>query len=116
MQEGSLKDDATMRNLNLSSCGVMIHPYVPWLEASLDGLVYDHLERPKCGLGEIKCPNAQSFVNRGQQKLKEGHSYYWQIQEQLLLTGMKWCNVIVYANNDMLVQQIYRDDEVVSKR
>ncbi|KAL1252626.1 hypothetical protein QQF64_017319 [Cirrhinus molitorella] len=122
MESGALKDYATLKNLNLSKCGLVIHPEAPWLGASPDGLVYDPLERPTCGLVEMKCPNAQSYIDcgyltvqQGQHKLKESHAYYWQVQGQLLVTGMKWCDFVICANNDMFVQRIYRDEAVLSK-
>ncbi|KAK7915509.1 hypothetical protein WMY93_011270 [Mugilogobius chulae] len=93
MESGALKEYAAMKNLNLSQCGPVIHPDAPWLGASPDGLIYDPLERPKCGLVEMKCPNVQSYidcgyltVDQGQHKLKESHAYYWQVQGQLLVT------------------------------
>lgn len=120
MEAAALKDYATMKNVNLTQCGLVIHPEAPWLGATPDGLVYDPLERPAFGLVEIKCPNAQSFVDcgyltvqQGQHKLKESHSYYWQVQGQLLITGMAWCDFVVCANDDMFVQRIYRDEEML---
>ena len=59
----ALKDHATLKNLNLRKCGLVIHPDAPWLGASPDGLVYDPLERPSFGLVEMKCPNAQSYID-----------------------------------------------------
>ncbi|KAL6460785.1 hypothetical protein MHYP_G00307510 [Metynnis hypsauchen] len=58
METGALKDYAVLKNLNLTKCGLVIHPDASWLGASPDGLVYDPLERPSFGLVEIKCPNA----------------------------------------------------------
>ena len=94
----------------------------PWFGASPDGLVYDPLERPTCGLVEIKCPNAQSYVDcgyltvhQGQRKLRESHAYYWQVQGQLLVTGMVWCDFVVCANNDVCSAYIYINEEVLSK-
>ncbi|XP_076841765.1 uncharacterized protein LOC143485935 isoform X1 [Brachyhypopomus gauderio] len=63
METGALKDYADLKNLNLTKCGLVIHPDASWLGASPDGLVYDPLERPSFGLVEIKCPNTQSYVD-----------------------------------------------------
>uniref|UniRef100_A0A8C1CNC2 SWIM-type domain-containing protein n=1 Tax=Cyprinus carpio carpio TaxID=630221 RepID=A0A8C1CNC2_CYPCA len=121
MEAGALKDYATLKNLNLRKCGLVIHPDAPWLGASPDGLVYDPLERPSFGLVEMKCPNALSYidcrylrVDHGTYKLKESHAYYWQVQGQLLMTGMEWCDFVVCAHDDMFVQRIYRDTSVLS--
>lgn len=45
-------------------------------------------------------------------QLKSQHSYYWQVQGQLLITGMVWCDFVVFAEDDMLIQRIYQDNEV----
>ncbi len=92
---------------------LVIYPDAP------DGLVYDPLERPPFGLVEIKCPNAVSYIDcrylradHGIYKLKESHPYYWQVQGQLLITGMEWCDFVICAHDDMFVQRIYRDTSV----
>lgn len=120
METGALKDYATLKNLNLTKCGLVIHPDAPWLGASSDGFVYDSLERPCFGLVEVKCPNVQSYVDcryltmeHGKHQLKHSHAYYWQVQGQLLITGMQWCDFVVCAIDDMFVQRIYRDDVVL---
>ena len=47
-------------------------------------------------------------------KLKKQHSYYWQVQGQLLITGMEWRDFVVFAEEDMVVQRIYKDTEVAA--
>lgn len=71
---------------------------------------------------EIKCPNVKSYVDYphlkmkdGNLELKQGHGYYWQVQGQLLLTGMEWCDFVVFAEEDTLIQRIYRDSGVMQK-
>lgn len=51
----------------------------------------------------------------GNLELKQGHGYYWQVQGQLLLTGMEWCDFVVFAEEDTLIQRIYRDSGVMQK-
>ncbi|KAG5273004.1 hypothetical protein AALO_G00171700 [Alosa alosa] len=65
-------------------------------------------ENPPFGLVEIKCPNAKSYVdckylrsNGNTMSLKRQHAYYWQVQGQLLVTGMEWCDFVVFAEDDM---------------
>ncbi|XP_034037280.1 uncharacterized protein LOC117520085 isoform X2 [Thalassophryne amazonica] len=122
METGALKDYAVLKNLNLTKSGLVVHPEDPWLGPSPDGLVYDPLERPSFGLVEIKCPNVQSHtdckflkVTQGLHKLKEGHCYYWQVQGQLLLTGMQWCDFVICAHDDIFVQRIYRETSVLDE-
>ncbi|KAJ8368736.1 hypothetical protein SKAU_G00087640 [Synaphobranchus kaupii] len=121
LEAGALKDYATLKNMNSRKCGLVIHPDAPWLGASPDGVVYDPLERPSFGLVEMKCPNALNYidcsylrVDHGTHKLKENHPYYWQVQGQLLITGMEWCDFVVCAHDDMFVQRIYRHTTVLN--
>lgn len=109
-----------LEHLNLTKCGLVVHPDAPWLGASPDGLVYDPLERPSFGLIEIKCPNTQSYidckflkVDNGVHKLKESHCYYWQVHWELLITGFEWSDFVVFAHDDIFVQRIYRNDGVL---
>ncbi|XP_041912133.1 uncharacterized protein LOC121677449 isoform X2 [Alosa sapidissima] len=106
-------------HVNYTPSGLVIHPTTPWLAASPDGVVYDPNTNPQFGLVEFKCPNVKNFVDckyvkmeNGSPKLKKSHAYYWQVQGQLLLTGMQWCDFVVWAQEDYLVQRIYIDTEV----
>ncbi|KAG9278156.1 hypothetical protein AMEX_G5969 [Astyanax mexicanus] len=115
----AIQEYCQMKNTNDCPCGFVIHPDAPWLGSSPDGLVFDPTESPPFGLVEIKCPNAKSYVDcsylkmqSGTMKLKQTHSYYWQVQGQLLLTGMEGCDFVVFAEEDILIQRIYRDCEV----
>ncbi|XP_047219736.1 uncharacterized protein LOC124867367 [Girardinichthys multiradiatus] len=105
-----------IKNTNYWPCGFIIHPDAPWLGSSPDGVVFDPTVRTTFGLLEIKCPNAKSYVDckylrkcNGTMKLLSSHCYYWQVQGRLLITGMEWCDFVVYAEDDIFVQRIYRD-------
>lgn len=115
----AIQEYCKTKNTNYWPCGFVIHPDAPWLGSSSDGVVFDPTEKPPFGLLEIKCPNSKSYVDCsylkmhcGNMQLKSQHSYYWQVQGQLLITGMEWCDFVVFAENDMLIQRIYRDNEV----
>lgn len=93
-----------MRNVSYTPCGLVIYPDAPWLGASPDGLVYDPSTQPPFGLVEIKCPNVKSYMDckylqmqHGTSALCESHSYFWQIQGQLLITGLQWCDFLICA-------------------
>ena len=43
------------------------------------------------------------------------HAYYWQVQGQLLMSGLDWCDFVVCAQDDISVERIYRDPEVLSQ-
>ncbi|XP_063040896.1 uncharacterized protein LOC134435783 isoform X1 [Engraulis encrasicolus] len=107
------------KNVSYWPCGFVIHPDAPWLGSSPDGIVFDPTEKPPFGLVEIKCPNVKSYVdckylkaNGDIMSLKRQHAYFWQVQGQLLLTGMDWCDFVVFAEEDMVIQRVYRDKEV----
>ncbi|CAM4733060.1 unnamed protein product [Leuciscus chuanchicus] len=108
-----------MKNVNYTPCGLVIHPDAPWLGASPDGLIFDPFAQPPFGLVEIKCPNVKNYVDCKYFKMQDGtlalrksHSYYWQVQGQLLITGLQWCDLVICAQEDMLVQRIQVDPEV----
>ncbi|XP_041958540.1 activating transcription factor 7-interacting protein 1-like isoform X1 [Alosa sapidissima] len=103
-------------NTNYWPCGFIIHPDAPWLGSSPDGVVFDPTENPPYGLVEIKCSNCKSYVDckylklhGNTMQLKRQHSYYWQIQGQLLISGMEWCDFVVFAEDDVIIQRIYKD-------
>ncbi len=108
-----------IKRVNHYPCGFIIHPDTPWLGATPDGLVFDPTEPTPFGLLEIKCPNIKNYVdcpyvkmNLGNMELKRSHAYYYQVQGQLLVSGMTWCDFVVSAEEDTLIDRIYRDTEV----
>jgi putative phage-type endonuclease len=57
--------------------------------ASPDGLVGDD------GLLEIKCPESAQALQNALDGLYH-ENYHWQVQGQLLITGRKWCDFVVF--------------------
>ena len=41
--------------------------------------------------------------------LKKSHSYYYQVQMQLAVTGYSWCDVFLCTTKDSFQQKIYFD-------
>lgn len=86
--------------------GLVVHPKMPWLGASPDGVCVD-----KNLLIEIKCliptdsvdfASALAKVNylkydtlEQKYKLKEKHKYYAQIQLGMLLLDMQYCDFVI---------------------
>lgn len=106
--------------VNWSPCGLVVHPNAPWLGVIPDGVVYDPKEKHNYGLVYTKYVDVQSIVEcnfllcqNGVVQLKRNHRYYWQIQGQLMVTSMSWCDLLVYSRKDMLVQRIYRNELVI---
>ena len=101
-----------------------------WLAASPDGLVLDCSDyNNPCGLLEIKCPahaekvslvdlctkpelKPSSFFLRYVDRkfhLKTTHSYYYQVQGQLYITGRPWCDFVVWTLQYTSVEHIWFD-------
>lgn len=47
-------------------------------------------------------------------KLKTSHAYFWQVQGQLLITGLKWCD-FVWAEEDYFVERVQANKIVQQK-
>lgn len=122
MEADAIEEYCRLKRVNYYPFGFIIHPDIPWLGTSPDGVVFDPSESTEFGLVEIKCPNIKSYVDYphlkmkdGNLELKESHGYFWQVQGQLLLTGLAWCDFVVFAEEDTLIQRIYRDSGVMQK-
>ena len=85
-----------------------------FLGASPDRLVFG-TKRDNYGLLEVKCPlkyfkkplmkacqdkNFCCVMVNGSIKLKPQHAYFYQVQGQMAITGMTWCNFIVWFGLD----------------
>ena len=95
------------RFVNVHQTGFVINPGCPFLGASPDFLIYDPTCNEVFGLLEIKCPQCESYrdakylkIVNGQLKLKKTHEYYFQVMGQRAITGLKWCDFIVFCKND----------------
>ena len=109
------------RNVNVYRCGLVIDPSCPHLGATPDGKIYDPSENPPFGLIELKCPLVDSVnqcqclkKNNGILQLKSSHQYYYQIMGQMALSGLRWCDFIVWTPNDMHIERIKFDCDVFS--
>lgn len=116
MESKETVEYSKLTNVNYSPCGLILHPDAPWLGASLDGVVFDPTKYPQCGLVEIKCPTVKNIVDckylqmdNGFLIINKSHAYYWQVQGQLLVSGMQWCDFMVWAQEDYFVQRLHSD-------
>ncbi|KAJ8320593.1 hypothetical protein KUTeg_002180, partial [Tegillarca granosa] len=89
--------------VNLFSCGVVVSFSAPWLAASPDRNVYNPERNPPFGLLEIKCPSTSSVLERN-------HSYYYQVLSQLAATGLTWCDLYIWCENDDHLETIHFDN------
>ena len=110
---------AQLKGVNVRRSGFVINPGCPHLGASPDYIVFDPSENDDpFGLMEAKCLQCLSVQNEkclrrinGELKLKKSHEYYYQIQGQLGLTGMQWCDLMVLCKDDYHIERIYFDQE-----
>lgn len=107
--EGWAQQKPWLKKLRLATW-VCDPPGCPCVGSSPDGIIFDPTESQPFGSIEIKSPNAKSHVDcsylkmhSGTLKLKQSHSNYWQVQG-----WMDWCDFVVFADYDILVQRIGR--------
>ena len=106
--------------------GLVVNPSFPYLGASPDGKVYDPTEKDPFGLLEMKnpytwrnstmeeaCQDPNFFLHMvdSKPKLKEDDKsgYYAQVQGQLAVTGLPWCDFVVHlsGSHNLNVERIY---------
>ena len=47
----------------------------------------------------------------GKVVLKRSHSYYYQVQGQLALSGRKWCDFVIWTCVDISIERIFADSD-----
>ena len=119
-------EDVTVRK-----CGLLINPRYPYLGASPDGMVSCSC----CGDGliEIKCPFKYKDVfptedeavddknyclkrnTNGEVRLSTTHSYFDQIQGQMVVSEFKYCDFICWTNEGIFIERVYLDEEYEQK-
>ena len=71
----------------------------------------------KDGLVEFKCPTNKVFVKYlYTEKIDSG--YMWQMQMQMLVTGRKWCDYVVYNPKfpkPLIIQRVDFDEKKIEK-
>lgn len=112
------------KTVQVYRCGLVINPLAPYLGASPDGHVVDSaLTKDPNGVLEIKCPYSRKFKSlegslvcsdfyceksSNEIKLKENSNYFHQVQGQMLLCGVKWCDFVVYFSetDEMIIDRV----------
>lgn len=98
--------------VNVYPSGLVINPKCPWLGCSPDRKVFDFtaedLGHSPFGLLEVKVTkegttdfSTVQYITSGPNGniLKKNHSYYYQVQCQLALTGLDWCDFFSYVSD-----------------
>lgn len=114
-------------SVKVNSCGLYIDSSEPWLAASPNGIVIDMtLSSPNRGCLEVKCPlvyEKTTFVDAcktvttfcleqhgKQMSLSKSHSFYYQVQTQMHVTRLPWCDFVVWSpTQDPFVQRVQYD-------
>jgi hypothetical protein len=120
---------AAKPHVHIHKCGLVINEAFSFLGASPDGKVCDAGE---CGIMEIKCPyNARNYTiaeavekvkmfmimknDNNKLTLKKTHSYYVQVQGQLMVTGTHFCDFVVLTKKELHIERIFPDHSFMNK-
>jgi hypothetical protein len=121
LEANIIKKYTESTNVIVLPWGFVVHPEAQHLGASPDGKVLDETESYPFGLVEVKTTSAENVasvpfikITNGQAKLKESHKYYWQVQGQLAVTGLHWCDFVTDTAEDLTIQRIWRDEEFIA--
>lgn len=103
--------------------GLVVNPNMPWAGGTPDGKVLDSVYG--AGLLEVKCPYSYRMVTprnacaepdfyceliNGKPYLKKEHIYFFQVQGQMGICGVDWCDFVVYTKKGLLIQRIVFDE------
>lgn len=107
--------------VKVTDSGFFVSPKLFIFGCSPDGKVVDIGCEENFGLVEIKCPSSKFAVTPleacadpnfclhivdGSPKLKRTHVYYDQVQGQMGITGVTWCDFIVYTSCGLSIERI----------
>lgn len=122
----ALREYCKLTGNHVHSCGLVVNPTAPFLGASPDALV---CVKGVTGIVEVKCPfrclhltpaEAVSTLEKfylslspstGELVLDHNHAYYYQVQGQLLVTGVSFCDFVTYTPKGINVQRIFPEQE-----
>ena len=116
------------RNINVMEAGLVINPSLFWFGASPDGLVVDGTAWLPNGSLEVKCPETKKncsleelvadptfYVHIVNNKpcLKKDHSlgYYAQVQFQMGICQLPWCDFVVYTYKGLIIIRVPFDTD-----
>jgi len=109
--------------VEVNTCGLIIDTNDSWLAASPDGIVVDPTEQEhQKGCLEVKClyvcenrtiteacrqvPAFCLVEHEGLMCLSESHKYFFQIQTQMHVSRLVWCDFVVWCPRQIFVQRI----------
>ena len=116
--------------VRIRDCGLAVSTDYQYIGASPDGVVFNKSANPHFGLLKVKCPysaftKSQSGKDAatqekgfcleaasGSPRLRKDHPYYWQVQGQLAVTGMQWCDFVVWIGESLFIQRAHYDSDL----
>ena len=114
--------------LVVHKCGLWIDPSIPWLAATPDSILEVGQDK---GCLEVKCPylcakksiaqvsqESSSFClqnDNGKLQLKRNHQYFYQIQTQLYVTRLLWCDFVIWTPDEIFVEKIHYDQKFIEE-
>lgn len=126
-EEKAVKCFEINKNIKTERCGLFISKQFPYLAASPDRVLED-----RSALVEIKCPSKSQDLSPEEAvrkkiikfctltdrelKLKKNHDYYFQVQGQMLVTGISQVYFVVWTPKGINIEKIYKDEEIYVKR
>ncbi|XP_072144101.1 uncharacterized protein [Dermacentor andersoni] len=125
MRDGLLNEESAVRryvengaSIEVYHCGLCVNPGVAVLGATPDRVVKDGdsfglLEVKTLSAardrGELLCNAIQTASYLKDGLLRTSHKYYYQVQGQMALTGLSWCDFLVDNGVECTVQRIQFD-------
>lgn len=132
MREGLENEDAALSrymrkaNVEVRRVGLCVNPGIPLLGASPDGVVWEHATK-QYGLVEVKTlvkaiencvetfdevleKKMATYLQHG--KLAKTHNYHYQVQGQMAITGLKWCDFVIDWKKDCHVERVIFDEDL----
>jgi len=115
-------------NFIVIQCGLILDPEFPFMGVTPDGLVYckcceDRVLEIKCPFScknktfsEVVIDNSSFFLadDGGSLALKEDHMYYYQVQLQMKLCHMQYCDFVAWREgNELFHQTVELDSDFI---
>ena len=119
--------------MSVRETGLTLCPSMPYLGASADDFITCHsVDTCCCGVLEIKCPYsihgnyvmelspqeiAEKYGDKfclakgsdNQLHLKTSHPYYAQIQGEMAIINVEWCDFVVFSGDKIFIDRIWFD-------
>ncbi|XP_038563448.1 uncharacterized protein LOC119894834 [Micropterus salmoides] len=116
-------DNLHLTQQQVHASGFIIHPDLPWIGASPDGMVTctchgDGVLEIKCPFNSRDCSLAESCKHPsfclglredGTMSLKTDHKFMYQVQVQMHVATVSYCDFMVWTPQEFFIQRIQYD-------